>query len=77
MIGAYEAGFLPYADFIERIVLPPRGKCGSAVNKKRALLVQAALHQFKAGKFSQGGSGHSPSKCRLCAVRVKLRPVGK
>jgi len=47
IVRHYNAGFGPYREILERLELPPRGPRGSAVNRKRARLVQEALHKAK------------------------------
>jgi len=43
----YLAGMQPYFDVLKNLQLPPRGKRGSAVNRRRARMVQQALKAKK------------------------------
>jgi hypothetical protein len=66
-------GFAPFVDVLHRVILPPRGPAGSKQNKKRKLLVAAAVHQQKvrmAGKCTK-------RRCVLCRVGVSLRKRDK
>ena len=47
VVRHYNAGFGPYREILERLELPPRGPRGSAVNRKRAKMIQDALHAEK------------------------------
>lgn len=44
---AYQEGFSPYRDAIERTVLPPRGPKGSPQNIQRVAALATALHTLK------------------------------
>lgn len=43
----YQAGFAPYRDEIERIVLPPRGPRGSPANIERVRIIAERLHALR------------------------------
>jgi len=45
----YEAGFGPYRDEIERIVLPPRGMRGDPKNIERVRVIANALYKKRVG----------------------------
>jgi hypothetical protein len=51
--NAYETGFQPYRDALERLQLPPRGPKGDPKNIQRVKAVADALHQEKLKR--QGG----------------------
>lgn len=44
---AYKAGFAPYRDVIENVVLPPRGPVGDPANIQRVSVITTALHKKK------------------------------
>jgi hypothetical protein len=46
-ISAYIRGFRPYWRILRNLDLPARGPRGSAVNRKRAKMIQDALHAEK------------------------------
>jgi len=46
-IHAYIKGFRPFWRILSRLELPPRGPRGSRVNRKRARMIQVALHAEK------------------------------
>lgn len=45
--GAYERGFAPYREVIERTTLPPRGPKGDPKNIQRVAAIADALHKAK------------------------------
>lgn len=45
--GRWRGGYAPYRQALKDLKLPPRGPRGSAVNRKRARLVQQTLHKLK------------------------------
>lgn len=47
---AYEAGFAPFRDVIERTTLPPRGPKGDPRNIERVRVIAQALRQAKVGR---------------------------
>jgi len=47
--GAYETGFKPYRDVIERTQLPKRGAKGDPANINRVAVMAKALHDTKIG----------------------------
>jgi hypothetical protein len=51
----WSGGFEPYRRILEGLVLPPRGPRGSAVNRKRAKMVQDALHAEKVRREKRTG----------------------
>jgi hypothetical protein len=66
----YTQAMTPYLKVMRSVVLPPRGKKGSPVNRLRAKIMQAALHQKK---YPRGIGCHireAKGRCGLCRVRV-------
>ncbi len=51
--GAFEAGFAPFREVIQRTTLPPRGPKGDPKNIQRVAVLADALHQEKLSR--QGG----------------------
>jgi len=47
--GDFSAGFGPYRDAIERVVLPTRGRRGDPANIERVRAIADALHGLKVG----------------------------
>jgi len=47
--GDFSAGFGPYRDAIERVVLPTRGRRGDPANIERVRAIADALHGMKIG----------------------------
>lgn len=46
---AYESGFSPFRDVIERTTLPPRGRRGDPANIERVRAIADALHRARVG----------------------------
>ncbi|KKM89624.1 hypothetical protein LCGC14_1246850 [marine sediment metagenome] len=51
--NAYETGFAPFRQVIERVVLPPRGPKGDPKNIQRVAVLADALHKEKLARLSQ------------------------
>jgi hypothetical protein len=71
-VSMYVHRYAAYHAMLERLVLPPRGPRGSKQNQKRALTIQAAMHQLKVATApKQWVNSHNTHRCKLCQVEVQ------
>lgn len=66
----YVAGVQPYFQALSKLLLPPRGRKGSRVNRMRTLLVCAAMHQTKHPHGIGCPLRKIKKPCKLCRTRV-------
>ena len=74
-IGRYVQNYGRMRDLLELLELPARGRRGSRVNRSRARIVQAAVHQLKVSGAGACWIRKARGRCTLCKVVLPWRPV--